>query len=219
MTNEIRLENVLPQAFANEQQKPSIANSCVWGKSVMFTAGNLYEVSATSGAGKSTLCAYVYGSRNDYSGHIFFEGIDIKTFSITQWAQLRRDTLAYMPQDLMLFPELTVMENILLKNNLTGFCSREQIKDMLESLDVLQYADRQTGKLSIGQQQRVAAVRAICQPFRFLLLDEPVSHLDHANNKALAKLVTEAASRNDAAIIVTSVGNPLDIANPIRLEL
>lgn len=61
--------------------------------------------------------------------------------------------------------------------------------------------------LSIGQQQRVAIIRALCQPFDFILLDEPVSHLDEMNNRLAAKLIAEEAASQGAGIISTSVGN------------
>ena len=66
-------------------------------------------------------------------------------------------------------------------------------------------------RLSLGQQQRVAFVRCLCQPFDFLLLDEPVSHLDAANGETLASLVVEEARRQGAGVLVTSVGNRLPL--------
>ena len=69
------------------------------------------------------------------------------------------------------------------------------------------------GKLSIGQMQRVAVVRAVCQPFDFIFLDEPVSHLDARNNKIVADIITEAADSQGAGIVSTSVGNHLMLDN------
>jgi len=67
-------------------------------------------------------------------------------------------------------------------------------------------------KLSIGQQQRVAIVRTLCQPCDFILLDEPVSHLDDQNNAIVAQMVTDEAQRQGAGIISTSVGNNVKIS-------
>ena len=66
-------------------------------------------------------------------------------------------------------------------------------------------------KLSIGQQQRVAIVRTLCQPCDFILLDEPVSHLDDTNNAIVAQMVMEEAKRQGAGVISTSVGNNVKI--------
>ena len=73
--------------------------------------------------------------------------------------------------------------------------------------------------MSLGQRQRVAAVRAVCQPFDFLLLDEPVSHLDETNNRILASLLQEEADERGAGIISTSVGNPLLLDNAEVMRL
>ena len=62
-------------------------------------------------------------------------------------------------------------------------------------------------RLSIGQQQRVAIIRTLCQPCDFILLDEPVSHLDAANNRIVAQMVTDEARSQGAGVISTSVGN------------
>ena len=69
--------------------------------------------------------------------------------------------------------------------------------------------DTPAGKLSFGQQQRVAFIRCLCQPFDFILLDEPVSHLDAANGEVLSALLLEGAQAQGAGVIVTSVGSRL----------
>ena len=178
-------------------------------------------VEAESGTGKSSLCAYIYGNRRDYHGKILFNGRDISTFSIKDWCALRRNHLAYLPQEMRLFPELTALENILIKNRLTDCKTEAEIRRMLDELEIGHKADVSGSKLSVGQQQRVAIIRALCQPFDFILLDEPVSHLDTRNNTTVANLILSEAKRNSAAIITTSVGNPLllkDVSEDIVVE-
>ncbi len=118
-----------------------------------------------------------------------------------------------------LFPELSVMENIRLKNDLTGFRSDREIFDLLDELEIAGKADSKAAFLSIGQQQRVAIVRALCQPFDFLILDEPVSHLDARNNAAAATMVQREADRQGAAIVATSVGNHLKLTDYTLIRL
>lgn len=62
-----------------------------------------------------------------------------------------------------------------------------------------------------GQQQRVAFVRALCQPFDFIFLDEPVSHLDDGNGKIMADILHEEAEKQGAGIIVTSIGKHIPL--------
>lgn len=128
-----------------------------------------------------------------------------------EWCRVRQSSIAYLPQELRLFPELTAMENIQLKNRLTHHKTEKEIVDYFDQLGIPDKVDSPLGKLSIGQQQRVAIIRTLCQPADFILLDEPVSHLDEANNAIVARLVSDEASRQGAGIISTSVGNNVKI--------
>ena len=207
----ISLHRVLPFVFHGSENESSVKDSLRWMREVTFTRGRDYLIEATSGAGKSSLCSFIYGLRSDYDGHIMIGERDARTLSPHDWSELRCNSIAYLPQQLALFPELTVMENIHIKNRLTGFKSVNEIRAMLESLAIDGKADEPVGRLSVGQQQRVALIRALCQPFSFILLDEPVSHLDATNNKVAASMVVAEARRQGAAIIATSVGNHIDI--------
>lgn len=212
---EITLKEALPAVFKGEPHR----HSDVWLTDLRLKKGKRYIISAESGTGKSSLCAYIYGSRRDYLGTIAFDGHDIREFGISDWQSLRRTSLAYLPQDLGLFPELTAWENILLKNNLTRHMSYDRIESMLERLGISARKDFPVGKMSIGQQQRVAIIRTLCQPFDFIFLDEPVSHLDEQNNRIAAALVEEEAAACGAAIVSTSVGNHLLLSDAETLYL
>ena len=204
----ITLQQVVPDAFADD---PVSRESDVWGRDVTFRKGEYYLVEAASGTGKSSLCSFLYGSRNDYAGRILFGDADCRAFSAARWGDLRRRSLSLLFQDLRLFGELTVFENLGLKNELTSFKTPEQIGRLLETAGIADKKDTPAGKLSFGQQQRVAFVRCLCQPFDFILLDEPVSHLDAANGKILAGLLLEEAQARGAGVIVTSVGSRLGL--------
>lgn len=211
----IELLNTLPAVFAGREED----NSEVWLRNVCFERGKHYLISAESGTGKSSLCSYIYGYRIDYSGEMRFDGTDIRTLSVQQWCEVRKRHIAYLPQDMRLFPELTAMENIQLKNRLTNFKTEKEIEAYFELLGIPEKVNSPVGKLSIGQQQRVAIIRALCQPADFILLDEPVSHLDATNNAIVAKMVTEEAARQGAGVISTSVGNNVKITVDKELKL
>lgn len=211
----IRLEGMLPRVFVSE----SIPASDVWRANPTFRRGRHYLVEAASGGGKSSMCAYIFGSRTDYEGRLLFDDTDASTLTIADWQRLRRRNLAYLPQDLALFPELTAYQNIELKNSLTGYAEKGRIEEWLHELGIDARRDYPVGKMSIGQQQRVGIIRAICQPFDFILLDEPVSHLDEANNRKASEMIMGEAARQGAAIISTSVGNPLMIDDYTVMKL
>lgn len=211
----IELRGTLPRVFASEK----IPASEVWKSDVTFRRGETVLVEATSGAGKSSMCSYIYGARTDYEGSLLFNGADASVLTPDSWQLLRRRNIAYLPQELSLFPELTAWENIQLKNKLTGYASDKMVEQWMERLGILFRRDYPAGKMSIGQQQRVAIVRSLCQPFDFILLDEPVSHLDEENNRIAAAMVAEEAGRLGAGIISTSVGNHLLLEYNKRLKL
>lgn len=211
----IELRGMLPRVFVSEP----ISSSEVWRSDVVFRRGEYVMVEAASGAGKSSMCAYIFGSRTDYEGRLLFDGTDASQLGPEEWQRMRRVNIAYLPQELALFPELTAWENIQLKNRLTGHVDDARIREWLERLGIADRADYPAGKMSIGQQQRLAIVRALCQPFDFILLDEPVSHLDEANNHIAASLIHEEASRQGAGIISTSVGNRLLLEYSRHLRL
>lgn len=219
MIQEIQLIATLPQAFAGMENDQPVCSSQVWLNEVTLRRPDYYMIEAESGTGKSSLCSYIYGSRGDYSGRILFDGEDIAAFSIEHWCRIRTRALAYLPQEMQLFPELTALENIQIKNRLTGCKTDRWITQALERLEIGGKADQPAGKLSVGQQQRVAIVRALCQPFDFILIDEPVSHLDARNNSIVAGLIAEEASRYGASIIATSVGNKIKLPITRTLKL
>ena len=211
----INLHNALPAVFAGREPVPSQ----VWQCSLTMERGKHYLIVADSGTGKSSLCSYIYGYRRDYSGSIDFDGRDIGTISIAHWCELRKTSLAYLPQEMRLFPELSALENIQLKNQLTHHKSEREILDLFDTLGIPDKVNSPVARLSIGQQQRVAIIRTLCQPADFYLLDEPVSHLDAANNAIVARLFADEATLQGAAIIATSVGNHLALDYDVELKL
>lgn len=198
----ISLSHVLPHVFA---QIPHLKSE-VWNQDLSFEKGKTYLIEADSGQGKSSFCAFLMGYRSDYSGTIAFDGTDIASFSVNKWCDLRRCHLAYLFQELRLFPELTARENVEIKNTLSSYASDEQIDSWFQRLGIDDKKGVKVGRMSFGQQQRVALIRALAQPFDFLLLDEPISHLDDANAALMAQVMMEEAKRQGAAVIVTSIG-------------
>ena len=205
--NTIELQQTLPAVFAG---RDSIISD-VWHQSLTLKRGEAYLVEAASGTGKSSLCSYVYGYRNDYQGIINFDERNIRSLSVNDWTDIRKHSLSILFQELRIFPELTAIENIQLKNRLTNFKKRKEVLTLFEAIGIADKVNEKAGKLSFGQQQRVAFIRSLCQPFDFIFLDEPVSHLDDENGTIMGRLLTEEASRQGAGIIVTSIGKHLEL--------
>lgn len=203
----ITLDNILPKVFLQYTD----IQSDVWRQQLRLERGKTYLVEASSGMGKSSLCSYIIGYRNDYTGTIRFDGRDIRTNHISDWVSLRQQSLSTLFQELRLFPELTAMENIEIKNSLTSHLEKAEVVVMFERLGIADKMDSPVRLMSFGQQQRVAMIRALAQPFDFLLADEPVSHLDEYNSQVMADIMMEEAHRQGAAVIVTSIGKHMQI--------
>lgn len=211
----IYLQQTLPQVFADF----NITTSDIWLKNVCFNKGEFYLIEAASGTGKSSLCSYLYGIRKDYEGSFLFDRTNIKEYSITQWTNLRKESLSLLFQDLRLFPELSALENVLLKNNLTHFKTVKEIESLFDAMDIKDKINIKAGKLSFGQQQRVAFIRSLCQPFDFILLDEPISHLDDKNGVIMGEIIVDEAKKQQAGVIVTSIGKHIELPYHTILKL
>lgn len=214
MIKTITLRSLLPLVFRGMEASDSIRQSQVWlAPDLTFERGCRLCIQAESGGGKSSLLSFIYGNRDDYQGDILFDQDNSRTFDVERWCQLRTRHIALLPQEMRMFPELTVMQNLQLKNKLTHHKSQEELLQLLDRLGIADKVNQRLGLLSIGQQQRVAIIRAICQPFDFILLDEPVSHLDRNNNLIVSRIIDEEATAQGAGVITTSVGNPLLLEN------
>lgn len=213
--NKISLVNTLPQVFADEKD----IQSEVWKNNITFEKGKSYLIKAESGSGKSSLCSYIYGYRVDFSGQILFDETEVRSIERKQWDTIRSKQLSLLFQELRLFPELTAIENIRLKNDLTHYKTDAEIDAMFEQLGITYRKNQLVGKMSWGQQQRVAVIRSLCQPFDFLFLDEPISHLDDNNAAIIASLVKEEVASQGAGLIVTSIGKdlPMDYSQILSL--
>ena len=213
--NTIRLKNIVPQVFAVH---PDLQSE-VWRQDLTLEKGKKYLVEADSGMGKSTFCSYLIGYRHDFTGELFFDNRKSTDFTPKDWTQLRQRHVSSLFQELRLFPELTALENVQIKNRLTNFATDDQIDEWFNRLKISEQRHEKVGVMSFGQQQRVALIRALAQPFDFLLADEPVSHLDDGNGELMGQLIAEEAARQGAAVIVTSIGKhiPLDYDKTIKL--
>ena len=139
----------------------------------------------------------------------FFDKTDIKSYAIGQWVEVRQRHIAMLFQEMRLFAELTAYENVMIKNRLTSSASAVEVKDWFSRLGLSDKLDVKAGQLSQGQQQRVALLRSLVQPFDFLVADEPISHLDDTNSYEMAHIIREILDKNGAGLIVTSIGRDL----------
>ncbi len=199
----ITLNKVTPTPLASIKH----GENSIWGKEVVLEPRKKIMLNAASGKGKSTFTHTTYGLRYDYDGDILYGNRSVRTFSTDEWTDLRRTKIAVVFQDLQLFPHLTVRENLMLKNDLTGSFTEEQLLEKLRILGLEDKWNQRCGLLSMGQQQRVAIIRALAQPYEWLIMDEPFSHLDEGNTQLCLQMIDERTDELGAGFVLTTLGN------------
>jgi len=193
----IRLTHIKPSYM----EAVDVANSEVYlQKEVLFVQGKKYLIKANSGQGKSSLLNFIYGLNTNFEGEIHYD-------ATTDFSSRSKTQISYIFQDFKLFSSLTVWENLALKNELTQHKTDEAMQEMLQKVGLWAKKDQLVDKLSLGQRQRIAIVRALCQPFEWLLLDEPFSHLDEDNISILTTLINEELVKNKVGMLLTSLGS------------
>ena len=147
----------------------------VAGVSLSVAAGEFFSLVGPSGCGKTTTLRLLAGLESPTTGRIELDGRDVTD----RPPRLRDTNLVF--QDLVLFPHMSVAENVgygLARDGVPAATRRERGTDMLATVGLSGYGDRDPTELSGGQRQRVALARALVNEPSILLLDEPLSSLD-----------------------------------------
>jgi ABC-type lipoprotein export system ATPase subunit len=199
----IHIQNVIPIPLKDKlMQRPSD----IWNKDSAFSQKDFIKIKAPSGTGKTTLIHYLYALRNDYMGTVNYDGVDAQKIPIEQMSIIRQQKLSIIFQDLRLFQHLTALENIEVKRTMsTPIYTIEKVKEMAATLGVMHILNQPAKICSYGEQQRIAIIRALMQPFEWLLMDEPFSHLDQANSMKAAQLIAEECTQRNAGFILTDL--------------
>ena len=186
-------------------EKEKIEQSELWNKDLLFNMGEKIQLVAPSGSGKTSFIHFLYGLRNDYTGIIVFDDKNIKHFTAEETAACRCNKLSIVFQDLRLFAEHSAAENISIKKILNPYPAALSVDEMATRLGLTSKLNQAANICSYGEQQRIAIIRALQQPFDFLILDEPFSHLDEANSQKAMLLIEEEARKRNAGIILADL--------------
>ena len=198
---QIQLQQLVPTFIESEK----ISNSQIWNSNVVFKPGEKIQIVAPSGSGKTSLIHFLYGLRKDYTGSITYDNTAISNFDAEKFAAFRQQNISIVFQDLRLFAEHTVQENLDIKRQLNPFHTESKIAAMAKRLGIENKLDKLCKTCSYGEQQRIAIIRSLQQPFDFLLLDEPFSHLDENNRKKAMELMEEEVTLRKASIILADL--------------
>lgn len=212
---QIKLQQLQPTYL--EQEK--LAGSEIWDSHHLFNEAEYIEITASSGRGKSSFIHFLYGLKKYFSGKIFINEKDASTFSLKETAAIRSRKLSIVFQDLRLFESATCLQNIQVKNALTGHSNLSDIERMADRLGIRNKLYAIAGNCSYGERQRVAIIRALQQPFEYILLDEPFSHLDEENRKKAITLILEEVSKQQAGMVLADLESNPSFPASRRLKL
>ena len=166
--------------------------------SLRIEKGEFFVVVGASGSGKSTLLKCILGLNRDIEGDLYIDGVSIDDMNV------KDGNMAYVTQEIALYPHLTVYENIAFSLRLMHTPQDEvdrRVKEMAELTQIKWLLTRKPRQLSGGQQQRVAIARALVKHPQLLLFDEPFSNIDPALRLELRQLVKAVHRRLGATTV------------------
>ena len=166
--------------------------------------GEFLSILGASGSGKTTLLSILGGIETPTSGEVLVDGENIAAASEKRRAILRRTKIGFVFQFFNLAPYLNVEENILVPVLLNGKGKRSVEKELDDLLSFVGLSDKRTampGRLSGGEQQRVAIARGLIFSPDIILLDEPTGNLDSVNSEGIMQLLSRINSEFGTTVI------------------
>lgn len=179
---------------------------------------NTYAVlMGPTGCGKTSLLEIICGLRHPTSGRVLLDGRDVTNL------EPRERGIGYVPQDLALFPGLSVRQQIAFAPRLAGMSATEQqalVHRLADQLGITALLGRQPDALSGGEKQRVALARALAARPRLLLLDEPLSALDEGTRAEAASLLQSIQKEHALTVLhVTHSTSEAQVLGQLHLRL
>lgn len=200
MSPNVETKNNAPMISIRNVCKCFASNAVLKGISLDVAKGDIVALIGGNGAGKSTLMKIIMGIHMPDKGEIYIEG---EKASLNKPSVALAKGIYLVPQEPMLFPNMTVEENILI-----GFTENQnelhnRLIALLEQLGWELKLDRKANTLSIAEQQLVEILRGLLRNSRILILDEPTSALTFHETKSLFKLVTDLHNKGISIFYIT----------------
>ncbi|MEM7342716.1 MAG: ABC transporter ATP-binding protein [Chloroflexota bacterium] len=202
MTSIIQLNNVTKSYTEGKQSRTILSNL-----NTSFNEGEFVLLLGQSGSGKSTLLNLISGIDAPDSGDITVNNVTINQLTERQRTLFRREHIGFIFQFFNLIPTLTVFENITLAMQLNGKVSkadRDNVQSLLERVGLTHRQQAFPDRLSGGEQQRVAILRAIAHNPTILLADEPTGNLDEGTGQTILDLLLELTRQSNKTLIMAS---------------
>ena len=199
MTTLLKMENI-----ERHYETPAGVVKALDGVTIEIEEGERVVLLGPSGSGKTTLLNCFSALDSPTGGSYTFMGREVPRNHSEQMTSFRREHIGYVFQFFNLLQDLTVLENILLIQELSGNKDSQRAKELLKLVGLEAEVDRFPGEISGGQQQRVAIARSIAKRPSLLLGDELTGNLDtETSQKVMTALVKACKQENITAVFVT----------------
>jgi lipoprotein-releasing system ATP-binding protein len=183
--------------------------------------GKIAAIMGVSGVGKTTFLNLIAGIDTPTSGNVFLEGEDVFRLNKRDRAGMRNRKIGFIFQFYHLLPEFTAAENVAFPLFIGGVekkAALERAYKLLDEVMLEEKADLRPGKLSGGEQQRVAIARSLINEPKLLLADEPTGNLDWKTGQNILDLIRSLHSKKDlTSIIVTHNDKVADFCDRVFL--
>jgi len=177
------------------------------GVDLQLDPGEIVALVGPSGAGKSTMLHVAGLLERPGGGAVLIEGRDCGGLSDEHRTMLRRRALGFVYQFHHLLPEFSALENVMLPQMIAGVGRREardKAAALLERVGLAERLDHRPARLSGGEQQRVALVRALANDPKILLADEPTGNLDHTTATSVMAILIEIVRASGLAALIAT---------------
>ncbi len=192
------------------------------GVSFAVDRGEHVAIVGSSGSGKSTLLNLLGALDRPTSGHVRYDGRDVRDMDDAELAQLRNGSIGFVFQSFQLLPRITALDNVILPLVYRPGSPRERRERARTALEQVGLDDRVThrpGELSGGQQQRVAIARALVTEPALLLADEPTGNLDTRTGEEIMVLLEQLHRERATALVVITHDEEVAARAKRRIEL
>ena len=177
-----------------------------------LNSGQQVALQGQSGCGKTTFLNLISGilqadqpiNNQEPLPQIILNGTDIAKLSEQQRDQFRGNSIGYIFQTFNLLPAYTILENVLLGMHFSDIADTELAETMLIEVGLAERLNYRPSQLSVGQQQRVAVVRALAKKPNLVLADEPTGNLDSAQAHTALRLLRQICQQQNAALLLVS---------------
>ena len=186
-------------------------------ENLQFEKGKVYAILGQSGSGKTTFLSLLAGLDSPKEGKIKLNGKTIEKIGLTNF---RKSKVSTIFQAYNLLPYMTARQNVQTALEISGKNSAKKIEGLFEEAGISKdLIGKPVSRLSVGQQQRVAIVRALATGNEIIIADEPTGNLDEKTTGEIVKIFKKIAHQNDKIVIIVTHEREVAAESDVVFEL